>query len=205
MHPCFALCQVRLNMANVLRIVADSMPPGALNKFVLRKQFLLFMDSTVATLKKFPPDTLYGIQLCYCLCSIVASTAPELIEGPGDVLAPEMRKTLFYLFSQWCAPGSPPGMYCCNLYYILSIPFAWVLYYRSFSNMSTLARMRCEEAILRMQMLLRCVRHRISTLDGYEVRRVVSSNILCEGCSVSLIFTQQCHHNTNHMRDSIPF
>ncbi|CAD7701683.1 unnamed protein product [Ostreobium quekettii] len=119
--------EVRLHMANVLRIVAYSMPPGTLNNNVLRKQFLLFMDSTVHTLVSHPLDGLYDVhQLCYCLCSIAASTALELIGSSGDGLTAEMRKTLFNLCSQWCAPGYPPGRYEEDMKYLKAAVLAKV-------------------------------------------------------------------------------
>ncbi|GMH33034.1 hypothetical protein BSKO_00868 [Bryopsis sp. KO-2023] len=117
--------EVRLNVANIMRIISDSMPRGILkNQAVLRKRLIGFLDSTSVYLQHQAPKGIYDYicnsapdsmadihQLCYCLCIVAANAGPELTLASTEGLHIDLRRLLFKMFSQWCSPGAIPGQY----------------------------------------------------------------------------------------------
>eukprot|EP00210_Caulerpa_lentillifera_P001890 g1818.t1 len=116
---------LRLNTANVLRLVADRMPKGTLiYKRGLKQRFLEAIDQMMNSIRpgvgpvsifdsisQLPTDYAMQdmLQLCYCLCSILANAAAELsvISGTGtEGMNVKLRRILFEICQQWNAPGS---------------------------------------------------------------------------------------------------
>lgn len=91
-------------MANVYRMVADSIWPGMLGrKPMLRVHFARFINETVRHISSSPQDVFQELQpLRYSLASVLRALSPELVKGNSETLDPRTRKKLFELLSSWC-------------------------------------------------------------------------------------------------------
>lgn len=125
--------EIRLNSANIFRIVCDQMPRGTLRfREGLRQRLLDFIDNTLNFIRHLGPGSLFesisqqsvectphdALQLCFCLCSVASNAGPELISAsvahsivPGqNGLNVELRRVFFQTLQQWNSPGLESGI-----------------------------------------------------------------------------------------------
>lgn len=95
---------IRVHVANVYRMVADSIWPGMLGrKPMLRVHFARFINETVRHISSSPQDVFQELQpLRYSLASVLRALSPELVKANSETLDPRTRKKLFELLSSWC-------------------------------------------------------------------------------------------------------
>ncbi|KAK9839278.1 hypothetical protein WJX81_005497 [Elliptochloris bilobata] len=102
---------VRLAAAQVSRLAAEGLPPGALRtSAALRAHFLVFLDDTRGLLASGAHENFLEVAvLRYCLCVVARVVAQEL---PGDgpsALSLQRRRELFDLTSTWAEEGTAGG------------------------------------------------------------------------------------------------
>ncbi|KAJ7549297.1 hypothetical protein O6H91_07G048400 [Diphasiastrum complanatum] len=95
---------IRVHVANVHRMVADSVWPGMLSrKPVLRVHFIRFIEDTVRHIASAAPEFFQGIQpLRFSLASVLRSVAAEMVKANSERFDLRTRKRLFDLLSSWC-------------------------------------------------------------------------------------------------------
>ncbi|KAI5056545.1 hypothetical protein GOP47_0028363 [Adiantum capillus-veneris] len=95
---------IRVHVANVYRMVADSIWPGMLSrKSMLRIHFARFIDETVRHIRSSSQDLFQELQpLRYSLASVLRALSPELVKANSERLDPRTRRRLFDLLASWC-------------------------------------------------------------------------------------------------------
>ncbi|KAG6553135.1 hypothetical protein Mapa_005194 [Marchantia paleacea] len=95
---------VRVHVADVYRMVAESIWPGMLvKKPVLRIHFLRFIDDTARQIVSATPEGFQDIQpLRYSLACVLRSLAADVVRASSEKFVLGTRKRLFDLLSSWC-------------------------------------------------------------------------------------------------------
>lgn len=95
---------IRVHVANVYRMVADSIWPGMLSrKSMLQIHFARFIDETVRHICSSPQDLFQELQpLRYSLASVIRALSPELVKVSSERLDARSRRRLFDLLASWC-------------------------------------------------------------------------------------------------------
>ncbi|VFQ58448.1 unnamed protein product [Cuscuta campestris] len=95
--------ELRINIANIYRTVADNIWPGMLaRKPVFRLHYLKFIEETTRQILTALPENFHEIQpLRYALASVLRSLAPEFVESKSEKFDVRTRKRLFDLLLSW--------------------------------------------------------------------------------------------------------
>ncbi|KAH6559063.1 hypothetical protein KP509_1Z029100 [Ceratopteris richardii] len=96
--------EIRVHVANVYRMVADSMWQGMLSrKTSLQFHFAQFIDGTAQYICSSPQDMFQELQLLrFSLASVLRDLSSELVRTNPASLNIRMRRKLFELLASWC-------------------------------------------------------------------------------------------------------
>ncbi|CAN0864990.1 Protein furry homolog-like [Linum grandiflorum] len=98
--------ELRVNIANIYRTVAENVWPGVLSrkpKPVFRLHYLRFIDDTTRHIRAAATENYQEMQtvLRYALASVIRSLAPEFVDSRSEKFDVRMRKRLFDLLLAW--------------------------------------------------------------------------------------------------------